>query len=545
MKQHDGHTPDAAHVTRTASALGLGDGVASAAARLAETLGKRSVEELVYDLQVHQIELEMQNETLRQTQAMLEASRTRYVNLYEFAPVGYLCLTPEGMVEKINLTGARLLGSERKRLLNRRFADLLAPADGDDWQRLIDDRSAGGSFHTELLLQRGDGSSFHARLECTRFDYRAGQYLFDFYPDSSSPDGDGALADRPGTTAQPSSPSSRSAEGGQYLHLTLSDISERKHAEDALREQMDFFHLIAENIDEFIAVLDLRGRRLYVSPSYHQFFGDEQGLLGTDSFAIVHPDDRDYVKQVFSDTIRTGEGRRIEYRMVVADSRVRDMESYGNLIRDRDGRPLRVVVVAHDVTERKKTEQRIRRQAFHDPLTRLPNRRLLYDRMRQCMSASARSGSYGALMFLDLDNFKPLNDAHGHDAGDLLLVEVAHRLQACIREMDTVARIGGDEFVVMINELNTDPCVSRAEAQLIAEKIRASVAQPYLLRVEGDGAPSKRATVVQHQCTVSIGVVLFSDHAVSQDIILKWADSAMYAAKGSGRNAIHFHNATS
>ena len=190
-------------------------------------------------------------------------------------------------------------------------------------------------------------------------------------------------------------------------------------------------------------------------------------------------------------------------------------------------------------------ENKILRLAYYDHLTGLPNRAFFMTRLEQAIDTAREEARSLAVLFLDLDNFKPLNDAHGHDAGDLLLVEVAHRLQACIREMDTVARIGGDEFVVMINELNTDPCVSRAEAQLIAEKIRASLAQPYLLRVEGDGAPSKRATVVQHQCTVSIGVVLFSDHAVSQDIILKWADSAMYAAKGSGRNAIHFHNAKS
>ena len=187
-----------------------------------------------------------------------------------------------------------------------------------------------------------------------------------------------------------------------------------------------------------------------------------------------------------------------------------------------------------DISQRKKLEEEIRLLAFHDPLTKLPNRRLLNDRMSQAMAASKRSGLYGALMFLDLDNFKPLNDTHGHEVGDLLLIEVADRLKICVREMDTVARFGGDEFVVMIRELDSDKTRSTAQARAIAEKIRVSLARTYLLNFNNDGE-----STVQHHCTASIGVVLFNNHDASQSDVLKWADTAMYLAKEAGRNTVH------
>jgi len=198
--------------------------------------------------------------------------------------------------------------------------------------------------------------------------------------------------------------------------------------------------------------------------------------------------------------------------------------------------------IVHDVTDRQELESQIRQLAFHDPLTRLPNRRLLSDRLRQVMAACRRSGCYGALMFLDLDNFKPLNDAHGHAVGDLLLIEVATRLTHCVREVDTVGRFGGDEFVVVLSELNAARDVSATQARIVAEKILASLSEPYRLTVRRDGKPD---VIVEHRCTATIGVTLFIDHETTQDDILKWADSAMYAAKARGRNSILFHETKS
>jgi diguanylate cyclase (GGDEF)-like protein len=141
-------------------------------------------------------------------------------------------------------------------------------------------------------------------------------------------------------------------------------------------------------------------------------------------------------------------------------------------------------------------------------------------------------------MFIDLDNFKPLNDEHGHDVGDLLLIEVAHRITACVREMDTVSRFGGDEFVVMLHELSKEHDVSIRRASEIAEKIRHSLGKPYQLQIEHEGeAPPQ---VVEHRCTASVGVVLFDHHSSSSEDLLRMADDAMYQAKEGGRNQVRF-----
>ena len=204
------------------------------------------------------------------------------------------------------------------------------------------------------------------------------------------------------------------------------------------------------------------------------------------------------------------------------------------------GQPLELFCLDIDLSETKRAQELVRQLAFYDPLTGLPNRRLLGDRLSQTMAASKRSGIFAALMFLDLDNFKPLNDAHGHGVGDLLLIEVARRLSACVREMDTVSRFGGDEFVVMLGELHVGRAESTEQARAVAEKVRASLAAPYRLTVATAGCPD---ATVEHQCTASIGVVVFTNHENSQADILQWADAAMYRAKDAGRNTIRFHTA--
>ncbi len=182
-------------------------------------------------------------------------------------------------------------------------------------------------------------------------------------------------------------------------------------------------------------------------------------------------------------------------------------------------------------------ERQSRRLAFYDSLTSLPNRRLLSDRLSQTMAASKRSGHFCALLFLDLDNFKPLNDEYGHRVGDLLLMEVADRIRACVREIDTVARLGGDEFVVVISGISANRSESAEQARLVAEKVRSALAGPYVLSIKQGVSGEK---VVEHHCTVSIGVALFLNHEISESDLIACADKAMYQAKLAGRNTICF-----
>jgi len=199
-------------------------------------------------------------------------------------------------------------------------------------------------------------------------------------------------------------------------------------------------------------------------------------------------------------------------------------------VKAQDGTITNYVTTETDITARKAAEDEIALLAFYDPLTELPNRRLMLDRLQQAQAASIRSGRHGALLFLDLDNFKTLNDTLGHDLGDLLLRQVAQRLATCIREDDTVARLGGDEFVVMLQGLSEDASVAALQAEALGEKILGMISQPFQLDSH------------EIQSTSSIGITLFSGHQISMKELLKQADLAMYQSKAAGRNTLRFFN---
>ncbi len=204
------------------------------------------------------------------------------------------------------------------------------------------------------------------------------------------------------------------------------------------------------------------------------------------------------------------------------------IEARWTLVRDAQHQPYSIMAVNTDITQRKAAEQEVHKLAFYDPLTQLPNRQLLMDRLQHALATSARSGQCGALLFIDLDNFKNLNDTLGHDKGDLLLQQVALRLRACVRHADTVARLGGDEFVVMLENLGPQAQNAGLSAKHIGEKILASLSAPYQL----DGK--------EHLSTTSIGIAPFCSQPDTVGELLKQADIAMYQAKGAGRNTLGF-----
>ncbi|MCK9394704.1 MAG: EAL domain-containing protein [Methylobacter sp.] len=186
------------------------------------------------------------------------------------------------------------------------------------------------------------------------------------------------------------------------------------------------------------------------------------------------------------------------------------------------------VATFSDISQKKQAEETIHNLAFYDPLTDLPNRRLMQDRLQQALASSARNHNHGAILFIDLDNFKELNDTKGHHIGDLLLIEIAARMKACVRADDTVSRLGGDEFLVILDELSAAAEEAAVHAETVAEKIRAAIGQPFDLQGHG------------YHSSSSIGISLFLDHELTADELLKRADTAMYQAKRSGRNAIRF-----
>lgn len=323
--------------------------------------------QLLHDLQVHQIELEMQNEQLRQAQQALEESRDRYVDLYEFAPLGYLTLDRYGIIEEANLTAAVMLGEDRKTLKGARFTQFVIAEECNRWGRLFSRMlQLDQAEPCELILQQKNGVSLYVQVHSIR-----------------------VLNNR-----KPS------------LRISLTNITEKKGA-----------------------------------------------------------------------------------------------------------------------------EAEIMRLAYFDHLTNLPNRMLLRDRLSQSLASAERNRQFGAILFLDLDNFKLLNDTRGHDVGDKFLVETAKQLLSSVRASDTVARWGGDEFVIVLDALSTDSIEAASQATQLGETVREKLNRPFTLR-EG----------VFHSAA-SIGVTLFCGNELVDDL-LKQADLAMYQAKNRGGNTLSFFNPT-
>ena len=328
-------------------------------------LSPEETQRTLHELQVHQVELEMQNEALQQAQAELEISRTRYFELYDRAPVGYCTLSEQGIILEANLTACTLLNRDCNTLVEAPISHFILQEDqalfDQLWKQL---NETGKPQEDELRLVKLDGDDF-------------------------------------------------------WAHLTAS------------------------------------------------------------------------------------------------------------LSRAEDGTSL-CLMVLNDITEQKQAEAEIHHLAHYDMLTHLPNRRLFQDRLSQAMAGSQRSGVHGALVFMDIDNFKTLNDTRGHDVGDQLLITIGQRLLDCVREGDTVARLGGDEFVVMLEDLSEEIEEAALLAGQVGEKIRLALACPY--EIESG----------EHHHTASLGIAMFRGHEKSVETLLKHADLAMYNAKDSGRNAVHF-----
>jgi len=462
---------------------------ASAEARLANKPASalnRSAQELLHELQVHQIELEMQNDELHRTQSALEESRNKYVDLFEFAPVGYFTLTRTGMIDEVNLTGAKLLGEDRKHLLHHRFDRFVAPEDQNRWhQQLMRMNINSGKQTVELSLRRIDETRLHARLDC-RFHANG-----DLLP---------------------------------LVRITLTDITESKQAEEELR-----IAAIAFETQEGMLVTDANGIIVRVNQAFTRLTGYSAEEAVGKTLALLKSDRHD---ESFLQTLWSVLQEKKHWQGEVWN-RSKNGKIYAEwmticAVSSPSGNTAHYVGTISDITQNGEAEAEIHRLAYYDPLTKLPNRRLLIDRLGQALAASKRSDRFGAVLFLDLDHFKTLNDTLGHDFGDLLLTEVAERLHKAVREGDTIARLGGDEFVVVLENLSINLDDAAIQTELVGEKIRESLAEPYAL--EGH----------EFHGTTSIGIVLFHNHDETVEVLLKQADLALYQAKANGRNCLQF-----
>ncbi len=294
----------------------------------------------------------------------------------------------------------------------------------------------------------------------------------------------------------------------QLLHYRVESALRQRRLARQLRESDALLKAILDHAPAAISAHDLQGRQVLAN-RHHDSLGPAMAQTAVESPPPPGPIESE-------ETLRHADGSERIYLTVRFP------------MADAQGLPLAVGRIAVDITARKQAEEQIRNLVFYDPLTGLPNRRMLFDRLQQACAIGARHGQYGAAFFIDLDHFKALNDTLGHDHGDLLLQEVGRRLLACVRGEDTVARIGGDEFVVMTVGLDDNERTAATQAAVVSEKILAAVSQPMRL---GEHT---------HSVTPSIGVSLFRGREHTLDELIKRADVAMYQAKAAGRGTVRF-----
>jgi diguanylate cyclase (GGDEF)-like protein/PAS domain S-box-containing protein len=438
-----------------------------------------AMQHLLHEMQVHQIELEMQNEELRRAQVALDTSQAHYFDFYDLAPVGYCTLDAQALISQANLTLARLLGVTRDMLVAQALSLFIVAEDQDIFyffrQSLLE---SGQTLTCELRLKRHDSTPCWTSLAALAVP-----------------------ADN----------------GSRALRMVLSDITERKQAEEKLQLAASVFRQTGEGI----IITDAQGQIVETNDAFTRITGYSRaevlgrnprllasGLQATEVYAALW-----------------AELASVGHWLGELWNRRKDGEVYAewlsiSAVRDAQGVVQRYVALFSDISAVKAYQQQLEHMAYYDVLTGLPNRVLKADRLQQAMALARRSGLLLAVVYIDLDGFKAINDIHGHLAGDQMLIAVGKHMHAALREGDTLARVGGDEFAaVLVSLQNTAACIP------LLERLLAAAAQPLQLDDQ------------TLQVSASLGVTFYPQaDEVEADQLLRQADQAMYQAKQAGKN---------
>ena len=429
----------------------------------------------------------------------LRDNEERYRASFDQAAVGILHTSLQGRILKCNESFARIVGYSPEELVGSNFQEITPPEDRDGGKaaamHLLSGEVSNVSFEKRYLRKNGSLTWVTLTISIQHND-----------------------------------------EGRPLFFLTLvQDINARKQAEELLAAAQEALRVSEERYRTAFQMsldsinLNRLSDGIYVecNNAFLETTGyTREEVIGHGSIELniwENSADRGRLVEMLN---RRGVCRNLEARF-----RKKNGEMYWGLMSasviELEGVPC-ILSISRDISEVKTAQDEIRHLAFYDPLTELPNRRLLLERLRQTVTASKRSGRQRALLFIDLDNFKSLNDTLGHAVGDLLLKEVGERLTGCIRAVDTAARVGGDEFVVILEDLGKTSEEAAARAGSLAEKILARITQPYVLAGR------------ECRSTASMGITVFGDRNESSSAILQQADIAMYQAKAAGREAIRF-----
>ena len=587
-----------------------------------ELLSPDETRKQLHELRVHQIELEIQNEELRRTQLALDHSQANYFDLFNLAPVGFLTVSEQGLIQQANLTAAVLLDVPRGSLMRQPVSRFIFKNDQDRYYLFRKKPSVSGELTPcELRMVKPDGKPIWVQLAGTvtqdangaslhrlvlsditlrlqaqeqlRINDRAlksisqgvliaqanGRILSAndaFSAITGYSEGEilgrtcrfiqGPLTNP--QTIKKINLALRSAteisvevlnyrkdftpfwndltispvldEQGVLTHFLgiIRDITERKRTEQALlasqvslRESALHNQTILDNMVDGVITIDMQGQIETINQAASKIWGYAPVELLGRNISVLMPEPYRSQHDGFLQHFRnTGEARILglsrELQAQRKDGNVFPINLSVSKI-EQAGQPTFVAIV-RDITQHQQDMEEIRRLAFYDALTGLPNRRLLLDRLKQAMLISTRTQQHAALMYLDLDYFKRLNDALGHNVGDELLRQVAERLKRCVREGDSVARMGGDEFILLLGALSPQVLESAAQVEAAANKILETLGQPYQLHEQ------------VYTITPSIGIVVFMGDREDMEELLKKSDVAMYQAKAAGRNTARF-----
>ena len=430
----------------------------------------------------------------------LQDSEERFRTVFRQAAVGVAqTKTLTGQLVRVNEKFGRVIGYTVDELQRMRFQDFTHPDDLHDDLELTRRMAAGelSEFHMEKRYLHKDGHIVWADL-----------------------------------TVSPM----RTPDGPPEFHIAvMQDITARKHMEEALRTSEQRLRGILMRMPVGVCLVQHNGTIAFRNERFLQICGYGEDLApDVDSWwslAFPDPERRAAARadwRATRDAAYAGDGSIAprEYVLTDRDGQLHTVETSGVMLGEDH------LVTMVDLSQRKAAEEEIHSLAYYDPLTRLPNRRLLLDRLQQALAVSARRQRCGAVLMLDLDNFKTLNETRGLDRGDALLREVATRLRGCVQGQDTVARHGGDEFVVVLEDLDETPSEAGARAEEAGQRILAALRQPYVL--EGEPEP--------HHSTLSMGITVFQGQRESAEELLKRGELAMYQAKSAGRNTLRFYD---
>jgi len=436
-------------------------------------------------------------EHLDRIQEVLRHSENRYRTAFQTSiDAVNINRLEDGVYIECNKSFLDITGFAREEVIGRSSLELAIWANPMDRQRMVDQVRAHSICRDfEAQFRARNGNIFWGLMSATLIEIEGVACVLSVTRDVSA----AKAAEQ------------RLAEAAEALR-----VSEQRYR-TVFQTSLDAITISRTDTEEYIdvnqAFLDIMG------------FTREEAIGGTSRQLMIWKDlgDRDKLHDCIR---RSGECRNLE-----AQFRKKNGELIWGMLSasivEIDGIAC-VLAITRDISSAKAAEDEIRNLAFYDTLTGLPNRRLLLERLRQALAAGNRSSRMRALLFVDLDNFKTLNDTLGHQTGDLMLQEASHRLAACVRDVDTVSRLGGDEFVLMLEGLSEFPEEAAAQAKLVGEKILATIAQPYLL----DGRECRSSA--------SIGIAVFGDRREGSNEILQQADIAMYQAKTAGRNTLRF-----